>query len=117
MKRHGQTLTWRWWPIVGIAIVVAMVIAPVAHVLAVTSVAVDVKDFTFSPLSLTVSSGTTVTWTNHDQLRHTVTSTAGVFDSKALRNGETFAQAFAQPGTYQYFCALHPQMQATVIVK
>ena len=117
MRGHGQTLVERWWPLAAIIIVVVTMMITVAHVLAATAVAVDVKDFTFSPLSVTVPAGTTVTWTNHDPLRHTVTATAGRFDSKALRNGETFAQTFTQAGTYQYFCALHPQMQATVVVK
>jgi len=61
--------------------------------------------------------GTTVTWTNEDDMVHTVTSTTKVFSSSELNTGQSFSYTFTTPGTYPYFCALHPRMTATVIVK
>ena len=78
---------------------------------------VDIRQFTFTPAAVTVSRGTTVTWVNHDEEPHTITSAAGAFGSTGLSHDETFTQTFKQPGTYPYFCALHPHMRATVIVK
>jgi len=81
------------------------------------SVAVGIKEFRFAPAALEVPRGTTVTWVNHDEETHTITSTTGAFASAGLGNDETFAKTFTRPGTYEYFCALHPKMRATVIVK
>jgi plastocyanin len=78
---------------------------------------VDIKDFTYGPSKLTVPAGTRVTWTNHDEEPHTITSATGTFTSTGLSHEETFSQTFTRPGTYAYFCALHPQMKATVIVR
>jgi plastocyanin len=82
-----------------------------------TAVVVDIKDFAFAPAVITVPAGTTVTWTNDDEEPHTVTSTRGVFGSEGLAYHETFAQTFATAGRYEYVCALHPHMKATVIVR
>jgi plastocyanin len=79
--------------------------------------AVGIKDFKFAPSPLTVPVGATVTWTNHDEEPHTITSTSGAFGSAGLSNEETFTQTFTRPGTYAYFCALHPHMKATVVVR
>ena len=79
--------------------------------------AVDIQNFKFGPPVLTVPVGARVTWTNHDEETHTVTSATGAFGSTGLSHEETFAQTFARPGTYAYFCALHPQMKATVVVR
>jgi plastocyanin len=84
---------------------------------AVPTPTVQIKDFTYGPAVLQVPVGTAVTWINRDEEPHTVTSTTGAFASGGLVNGETFGQRFTRPGTYQYACALHPQMRATVIVK
>ena len=78
---------------------------------------VTIDNFTFSPATLTVPSGTTVTWTNQDDMVHTVTEANRGFSSKGLETGDTYAHTFTEPGTYAYFCALHPRMTATVIVK
>jgi plastocyanin len=78
---------------------------------------VTIKDFAFHPKTLEISAGSTVTWTNADGDTHTVTSSNGAFTSPALDSGETFSQTFTAPGTYNYFCALHPHMTAQVIVK
>ena len=78
---------------------------------------VTIDNFTFSPATLTVPSGTTVTWINQDDMVHTVTEANRGFSSKGLETGATYAHTFTAPGTYTYFCALHPRMTATVIVK
>jgi plastocyanin len=59
----------------------------------------------------------TVTWTNHDEEPHTITAAAGAFGSAGLSHEETFTRTFTDRGTYRYFCAVHPRMRATVIVK
>lgn len=80
--------------------------------------AVTIKDFAFSPVSLTVKAGTRVTWTNQDSDAHTVTSdgSGGPLDSKALNTGDTFGYTFTEPGVYKYLCTIHPFMTATVTV-
>jgi manganese oxidase len=81
------------------------------------AVAVDVKDSKFTPASITVARGTTVTWRNGDEEPHTVTSIDGVFKSSALESGARVSYTFTKPGTYHYFCSFHPHMQADIIVQ
>lgn len=78
--------------------------------------AVTIKGFAFSPASITVKAGTSVTWTNQDQDAHTVTSTSNAFGSKALNTGASYTYTFTKPGTYNYLCTIHPFMTATVVV-
>ena len=82
-------------------------------------VAVAIDNFNFKPKELTVTPGTTVTWTNHDDVPHTATTSAGpaTFDSKTLDSDDRYSFTFTQPGTYQYYCKVHPHMKATVVVK
>jgi plastocyanin len=94
----------------------AAVLLAASYVTAAGPTLVDIKDFKYGPPQITVAVGTQVTWTNHDEETHTITSAAGAFGSAGLGHDETFTQNFTQPGTYPYFCALHPQMRATVIV-
>jgi amicyanin len=79
--------------------------------------AVQIDDFAFSPPSLTVKAGTTVTWRNKDDIPHTVTSTARAFKSKALDTDDSFSFTFNEPGRYAYFCSLHPHMTGTIVVE
>ena len=79
-----------------------------------TSVTID--NFTFSPAELTVKVGTTVTWTNHDDIPHTVVS-AGKFRSKTLDTDNSFTFTFTAAGDYKYFCSLHPHMTGTIKVE
>ena len=79
-----------------------------------TSVTID--NFTFSPAELTVKVGTTVTWTNHDDIPHTVVS-AGKFRSKTLDTDNSFSFTFAAAGDYKYFCSLHPHMTGMIQVE
>ena len=80
---------------------------------------VDVKidNFSFGPGTLTVSVGTTVTWTNRDDIPHTVVSTDGVFKSKVMDTDEKFSYTFSKPGTFPYFCSVHPKMTGKVVVQ
>jgi plastocyanin len=80
---------------------------------------VTIDNFAFSPRTLTVAPGTKVTWVNRDDVPHTATSTAKprVFDSKTLDTDQQFAHVFTKPGTYPYFCAVHPHMTGMIIVK
>jgi manganese oxidase len=84
---------------------------------------VSMVNTAFSPASLTVAAGTTVTWTNNDAMTHTVTSGTpsapdGTFDSCNMGTGATFHYTFATKGTYQYFCRVHAAtMKATVVVQ
>ncbi len=77
---------------------------------------VIIQSASFQPDSLTVPAGTTVTWINRDIVRHTVTSTEGLFDSGRLGSGESFTYTFEEPGTFDYYCTIHPTMQGTVTV-
>ena len=81
--------------------------------------AVNIDNFAFAPLTITIAAGTTVTWTNHDDEPHTVTSADNprLFKSSALDSDDSFSFTFATPGTFKYFCSIHPQMVGTVVVK
>ena len=80
--------------------------------------AVAITNFAFSPAALTVTAGTTVTWTNKDGDAHTVTSqgSGGPLASTALATGQSYSYTFTKPGTYAYLCTIHPFMTATVTV-
>ena len=82
-------------------------------------VQIHIDNFTFEPAEVTIPVGTKVTWTNHDDVPHTATSTAKPrqFDSGTLDTDEHFSYVFATPGTYDYFCALHKHMTARITVK
>ena len=79
-------------------------------------VTVKIANFTFGPQELKVKAGTTVTWTNEDDIPHTVVSPNN-FRSKALDTDATYSFTFTTPGTYKYFCSLHPHMTGTVVVE
>jgi len=78
---------------------------------------VTIDNFTFSPAELKVKVGDTVTWTNHDDIPHTVVNKDKVFRSKALDTDDSYSFTFASAGTFDYFCGLHPHMQGKIIVK
>jgi len=78
---------------------------------------VKIDNFSFAPGTLTVPVGTTVTWTNRDDIPHTVVSTDGAFKSKALDTDEKFSFTFGKAGSYPYFCSIHPKMTGKVIVQ
>lgn len=76
-----------------------------------------IQNFAFEPATLTVKAGTKVTWVNRDDEPHTATATDKRFASKVLENGDRFTNEFTQPGTYKYYCALHPKMVGQIVVK
>ncbi len=80
------------------------------------TVTVDIENFTFAPAEVSVAPGTTVVWTNHDDIPHTVTSADGAFKSHALDTDDSFSFTFQKAGSYRYFCALHPKMVGTIKV-
>ena len=76
-----------------------------------------IKNFMFSPMSLTVKAGTTVTWTNMDGEPHSVVNDAGIFHSAALDQNDSYQFKFDKPGIYKVFCGIHPYMKATITVQ
>ena len=82
-----------------------------------SEVAVKIDNFSFSPATVTVPVGTTVRWTNHDDIPHTVVSDDKTFKSKVLDTDEQFTYTFTKPGTYSYFCSIHPKMTAKIVVQ
>jgi LPXTG-motif cell wall-anchored protein len=77
---------------------------------------VSIADFSFSPASITVGVGETVTWSNNGPSDHTVTAEDGSFDSGTMADGDSFAHTFSQAGTFAYVCAIHDEMKGTVVV-
>jgi plastocyanin len=80
-------------------------------------IAVKIDNFSFSPDTITVPAGSTVRWTNRDDIPHTVVDNNKAFKSSVLDTDEEFTYKFSKPGTYVYFCSLHPKMTAKVVVK
>lgn len=80
---------------------------------------VEIENFNFGPAVLIVSVGTAVSWINRDNEPHTVVSADNprLFRSAALDTGDRFTFTFSTPGTYKYFCSIHPHMTGTVVVK
>lgn len=77
---------------------------------------VSIDNFTFTPAEMTIVQGTTVTWTNADDIPHTVAASDKSFKSKALDTDDRFSFTFSAPGEYAYFCSLHPHMTGKIIV-
>jgi plastocyanin len=78
---------------------------------------VKIDNFSFGPQTVTVPVGATVTWTNRDDIPHTVVSTDGLFNSKVRDTDEKFSYTFAKAGTYPYYCSVHPKMTGKVVVQ
>jgi plastocyanin len=79
--------------------------------------AVKIDNFSFSPNTITVTVGQPVRWTNHDDVPHNVVADDKSFKSKAMDTDENFTYTFTKPGTYSYFCGLHPKMTGKIVVK
>jgi plastocyanin len=94
-------------------LVAATMMLPVA--VQAEDMAVKIDNFTFSPQKLTVKAGTTVTWTNEDDIPHVVAGPP-TFKSKALDTNDKYSFTFTTPGTYTYFCSLHPHMTGSIVV-
>jgi len=78
---------------------------------------VKIDNFVFSPNPLTVPAGSAIRWVNHDDIPHNVVSDDKSFKSRALDTDESFTYTFTKPGTYTYFCSIHPKMTGKVIVQ
>ena len=104
----------------GLAMAIA---AAIFQQLAVTpagaqEIQITIDNFTFSPKELKVKAGTTVTWTNHDDIPHGIASSNNAFaKSKALDTDDSYSFKFTAPGTYQYFCYIHSHMVGSIIVE
>ena len=75
-----------------------------------------IKGVAFNPSTITVASGTTITWTNKDEFEHTVTSNTGIFDSGPISPNGTFSHTFNTVGSFSYHCSIHSTMTASVTV-
>jgi plastocyanin len=78
---------------------------------------VTIDNFMFSPVTIEVPRGTTVTWVNKDDIPHVVASTSNKFRSRAIDTDGTYTFTFTAPGTYEYFCSVHPKMTGKIVVK
>jgi plastocyanin len=78
---------------------------------------VKIDNFSFTPQTIEIAAGAAVTWTNGDDVPHNVVSDDKVFKSKTMDTDEKFSYTFTKPGTYKYFCSIHPRMTGTVVVK
>ena len=96
----------------------ALLVAGVtASAVRAATVEVKIDNFTFNAQQITVKAGDTVTWINHDDIPHTVTSKTMAFRSKAMGADDKFSFTFATPGKFEYFCSLHPHMTGTIVVE
>ena len=96
---------------------IAATLLTIATVARAEDATVKIDNFTFEPEKLTIKAGTTVTWKNEDDIPHTIASATKAFKSKALDTDDSFSFTFATPGTYEYFCSLHPHMTGTIVVE
>ena len=101
----------------GFAVMATVTVTVLAAPTTPQSAEVKIDNFTFAPQSLTVKAGTTVTWTNEDDIPHTVAATGKAFKSKALDTDDKFSFTFTTAGSYEYFCSLHPHMTGTIVVE
>jgi plastocyanin len=101
--------------LVASAVVAVAALAGAGGARAGTSHEVDIVDFAFSPQTLVIQAGDTVTWTNLDVVEHTATGAS--FDSGLLAQGESYSLTFTTPGTYDYLCTPHPTMTGTIVVQ
>ncbi len=79
--------------------------------------AIAIDNFTFNPQTVTVKAGTTVTWTNKDDIPHAIAAVGKQFKSKVMDTDNSYSFTFTTPGSYAYFCSLHPHMTGTIVVE
>jgi len=99
--------------VAGVAAFLLLAAVPAARA---EDAAIKIGNFTFGPQELKVKSGTTVTWTNEDDIPHMVVSPNN-YRSKVLDTDATYSFTFTTPGTYKYLCSLHPHMTGTIVVE
>jgi plastocyanin len=123
-RKEMKRITW----IFGLAAIVLTAFALTAGTSAIpaesssdkpaSGAAIKIDNFSFGPATITIPAGSTVTWTNNDDVPHVVTSDDNkMFKSKALDTDDHFSFTFAKPGTYNYYCAIHPKMTAKIVVQ
>jgi plastocyanin len=108
------------WIVVALPMIAVLLLAGSTRLRAADQPAgaeVKIDNFSFGPQTVTVPVGATVTWTNRDDIPHTVVSTDGVFKSKVRDTDEKFSYTFTKAGTYSYFCSIHPKMTGKVVVQ
>jgi amicyanin len=98
-----------------VAPLVAAIVLPAQAQQTESAIAID--NFTFDPQRVTVKTGTSVTWTNRDDIPHAIAATGKLFKSKVLDTDNSYSFTFTTPGTYEYFCSLHPHMTGTIVVE
>ena len=98
------------------ALACGLAFTPFGGAFAETLASVTIDNFTFKPATLSVKVGTTVTFTNADDIPHSVVASDGSFRSRALDTGDKYAFTFKNPGDFGYFCGLHPHMQGHIVV-
>jgi len=116
MSRAFKILTFQASALVAGALMMG-VVADMARAAPIAPAVVTIGNFTFNSPALTVKAGTTVTWTNADDIPHTVVSKDGLFKSKVLDTGDRFSFTFVKAGQFGYYCSLHPHMTGIVTVK
>lgn len=102
-----------------LGLALAQVQLPATVRVAAAHYSVQMVNYAFAPASITVNEGDTITWTNQDTAPHTVTTTSGPqsLNSPYLSKGQSWSYTFSSPGTYEYYCTVHPDMRARVIVQ
>jgi plastocyanin len=103
--------------LIGLTVLASLALASLGKAATAGAPQFLIKDFMFSPMSVTVKAGETVTWANKDDEPHTVVSDNGLFRSAALDTDETFSFKFDKPGTYHFACSIHPRMVGTIVVE
>ena len=101
----------------GMSLLIAASFGLASAAQAAPAVSVEITKFAFVPKEISVTPGTRITWSNSDEIPHTVTATDKSFDSKAMDTGDSYAHTFDQPGDYAYFCSVHPFMTGIVHVR
>jgi plastocyanin len=117
MTRGFKILTFQGAVLAASAFLMSAVASITKAAPAPAAAAVQIDNFTFNAASLTVKPGTTITWTNGDDIPHTVVAKDGSFKSKVLDTGDRFSFTFAKAGQFGYFCSIHPHMTGTIVVK
>jgi plastocyanin len=115
MKMYGS-----WGPLAAlVCLVTVAIVQPARADGAGPATTVVIDNFSFNPPKLSIAAGSTVTWKNQDDMPHTIVNDASPreFKSPPLDSGEQFSWTFSKPGTYTYFCSIHPKMVGVVTVK
>jgi plastocyanin len=118
MRNNSRVYTYA----AGLLLAAAMLAAPrgvfaASQEAGASGVEIAIDNFSFTPVTVTVKTGTPITWKNRDDIPHTVVSNDNLFKSKALDTDDKFSFTPTKPGTYSYFCSLHPKMTAKVVVE